>query len=905
MRHRAILLVVVVVLVGGAGVAAAEHTGNSGELHVNNSVNATANYSSIQNAVNDANASDTIVVESGTYNESVTIHTPITLVGPNAGIAGYNSTRGDEATITQGVVINASGVTLDGFEVTSDSVNGIKLSEAPSNVTVTNNVVRDVSGGTAGSKAVGNGVNMQFNDAFEQTSTGIKVTNNLVTGITTDNENATGDADAIGVQLLPRGNDVQDLRIANNVIRDIAPGDAPGRSEARAVSIATQFTDTSGGTRGDYGQAINLTVEGNVMSNLTADFGRAIDLFEDGDGDTTTNDALGPVNFTITNNTIEKITSTDGGLPALSIFVGNYEHMGQDHRVQYNNFSAAVENFGSLSDPLNATSNWWGSSNGPTAASNAYNVGSQGVGVKGDVEFTPWLDAPFDSGGVEFAPVENLDQGSAHPSIQAAVDAASSGQTVSVGPGTYEENVALSTKNITLTGSGDISSDSGTAVDVKADGVTVKSVTISDADVGVHSASNTDDLTIQGTTIENLGDGSSSVQGVWIERDSENVTIRDNVIRNLSGGSWTQAIVVFGYEGSNVGTLRDLVIAGNEITDVSTTANSAWGMQIKGNITNLQVEDNVIRNVTDPDGATGVQLTTKYASTGIRNSALRNNTFDSAQLAVDVAGNSVPGKIDVHFNDFAGATDDIHVSATGTLNAEYNWFGDANATDRSLDGSIAYDPFLTAPPEGVSQDPNETTAYAHDLTIPRDGKLHSIAFPNDVNGTVEEVISLGRGEAIYAYNASANAWLTGADLAGKDISTLDAFLVRTNASIGEDLRIVVEYAAGSSGSPSFPGSASVEPGWNLVGAPQHGPVSDAYGASTGTIGRVFHAYAGPSSQPYSPNAAPPVFVAQPDEGDRVAAFTGYWVFMNEEGEIGAALYPGITAGDERSVVTGE
>jgi len=344
----------------------------------------------IQAAVENAAEDSTVSVGPGTYNEGVSIGTPnVTLEGPNAGTPGYGE-RSTEAVITQGVEISANEVSLDGFQITNNGGNGVRVADAPSNVTITNNRIANIAGGTAGNqKAFANGINLQFNNAFEKTSTGIEITNNEITNITTEDMDAYSN-DAIGIQLLPRGNDVEDLRIEDNVISDIDPGDASnnGRAEARGISIDTQFLNTSKkNTRGDFGQATNLTIENNEIRNLSSEFSRAINLFEDKSGDTNTDDAIGPVNFTIAGNTVENVTSTFSDKPAEALFIGGYENLGEDQSVRNNNFLAVVENFEEDSqdgDTLNATSNWWGATNGPGGDFNG-----NGSAVIGSVSVDP------------------------------------------------------------------------------------------------------------------------------------------------------------------------------------------------------------------------------------------------------------------------------------------------------------------------------------------------------------------------------------------------------------------------------------------------------------------------------------------------------------------------------------
>ncbi len=80
---------------------------------------------SIQAAINDAKAGDTINVQAGTYVENVSIGKGVTVLGPNAGVAGSGA-RGAEAIVKpatdnaeNGVVIRvaSSNVKIDGLEI--------------------------------------------------------------------------------------------------------------------------------------------------------------------------------------------------------------------------------------------------------------------------------------------------------------------------------------------------------------------------------------------------------------------------------------------------------------------------------------------------------------------------------------------------------------------------------------------------------------------------------------------------------------------------------------------------------------------------------------------------------------------------------------------------------------------
>jgi parallel beta-helix repeat protein len=91
-------------------------------------------YTSIQAAVNAANSGDTISVAPGTYQESVTISTPLTLVG-----AGADSTTIDAAGADNAVHISTDGVWLQGFTIKGSRLDGVLVNGK--DATIMNNTI--------------------------------------------------------------------------------------------------------------------------------------------------------------------------------------------------------------------------------------------------------------------------------------------------------------------------------------------------------------------------------------------------------------------------------------------------------------------------------------------------------------------------------------------------------------------------------------------------------------------------------------------------------------------------------------------------------------------------------------------------------------------------------------------
>ena len=364
------------------------------------------NGNSIDYATDQVAEGGTVSVEPGTYSKSVTISTAnITLEGPNAGTPGYND-RGEEAIITQGVNVVADGATLDGLQVENDDTNGIRLgpNTVPSNVTIKNNNITNVTGATAGPRGVGNGIQLQFNNVNGETGENIQILDNKISNISTADVPQGTDSTAIGVNVLPRGNDVDGLEIAGNTFADIEPG-TPGSetADARAISVDTQKDDgQSGASAGAAGQVSGLSITDNMITSLSSpDDVTAVALFED----SRLNPRIGVENFEIVGN---EFSNFDGAAETneTAVFIGGYETLGDEHTISQNNildgavgrFSESQSGFDPANaDVLNATSNWWGNESGPKPAQAPVDR----VTISGDIDFNPVLDAPADEGGQE------------------------------------------------------------------------------------------------------------------------------------------------------------------------------------------------------------------------------------------------------------------------------------------------------------------------------------------------------------------------------------------------------------------------------------------------------------------------------------------------------------------------
>lgn len=141
----------------------------------------TSQYPTIQAAINAANENDIILVEAGTYQESVVINKTLTLTG-----AGKNVTFIKGQSLEPVITIEANNVTLSGFTVRG-GLSGVSLPGYNASVISGNVVISNSNQGIALQFSQGNTIayNMIYLNGFEgillQNVTDSLVNNNIVT----------------------------------------------------------------------------------------------------------------------------------------------------------------------------------------------------------------------------------------------------------------------------------------------------------------------------------------------------------------------------------------------------------------------------------------------------------------------------------------------------------------------------------------------------------------------------------------------------------------------------------------------------------------------------------------------------------------------------------------------------
>ena len=855
------LLSVVAVGIGGlAGSAAAD----SSVLTVD--ADADGEYDSIQAAVNNAESGDTIVVKSGSYSETVRINKSINFEGQGSPVVEAPESVTDvsiperDGNLSPIVYVNNSDVNINGITIDgrNESFSGTEVGLLYRNGDGTisgNNVKNFMSGGGT------TGIAVYANSSVTISDNTVKRYSRLGIG-------ALGD---IGPRKDP------DVTIeGNNVTNVPKDGSAPNGIEIawgatgeilnNNVSANVLLNDEEWSSTGIILAATDgVVVEGNSVYDNDIGVGLVGDVFY--------KSGVNVSSTTIKNN--EVYNNTKG----VTVGSNTTETDIVDNRVYDNDLGVGIRQSGDLGVP------------------------------PADTEVN---DNKFQDNNIQIKdPAENLDISLAvrsnsydnvvlvnragksllntlWSSVQDGVDNAKTNDTVSVKSGTYDENVIINTANASLAGEDD--SVINGRIDIKSDEVTVQ-------DLVVRNGAPSDSNEVEGIFVGNSTSGFEDRDG---KVTIQNVTVED--IHPHGTSETVEGIHVKHYDdGENINGVEIVDVTVRNVTGPSDKG--ANGVKLQAGINNISVTDSTIDDV-EGGWAYGVTSTWSSGESGAPADIVTTETTISNisgvgfHVAADDGSNFAdPTEITVEKNSFIDNEFDIYnANGSSTLRAPFNYYGDD--TDPLVGGNVIYDPFLTVSPDQVDADPlSETTDFGHDLIIPANGKPHSVAFPAPVEGNVSEVFGDFNG-TVYAYDG--DEWESGEEIADKDVDALDAFVV----TVDEDerfLQVKFEYAETDDPIPSMT-TTDLEAGWNFVGAPTGNTDSDeAFAGSTAEITTVIDVFAGQNtvSTPYGLDASGEV-----SNPSRVSPFKGYWVFVTDDGELGATVPVEPTQETEEGALTG-
>ncbi|MFC6613997.1 surface glycoprotein [Halopenitus salinus] len=308
----------------------------------------------IQPVITFVGSGQTVNINSGDYQESLTINTEVIIRGPYAGVSGDRTDRSDEseATIVGNHDINANSVIVNGVEFEElNKENAVKITGE--SVTINNSVFDGPSTSDFNSRdgyavwVEGRNAKISENE-FTGFNGGVQLTSDSAT---VESNVINSDVTGIGQS---SGSDAIASYIANNTIDTGVQGISGWNTDDMVITNNTITVNDS-----------EYTERGNFQQE------RSIDISGD--------------NVSVTNNTIE---STETGILVESSATA-------DVTIRRNNVSADefAVNASEYEHTLDATLNYWNHSEGPNAAA--------GNGIEGDVTYDPFLTTQPDQLSVD------------------------------------------------------------------------------------------------------------------------------------------------------------------------------------------------------------------------------------------------------------------------------------------------------------------------------------------------------------------------------------------------------------------------------------------------------------------------------------------------------------------------
>jgi hypothetical protein len=339
----------------------------------------------LQYAINQSAAGDTIHVAAGTYGSAlVLVNKTLTLLGAQAGVDA-RSRAATESILsnTSGMSVSASNVIIDGFTIQDSTTAaftgfGLLLNSGVDGTQVVNNIIQN--------NIVGLGL------ANGGTTQAVVMHNHFKT----NNQPGSSSGTAIYSDIFVSGT-VSNVLIDANAFDGNANAGVGLNGDTASIysniTITNNAFDSNG--RGIYALfTASILIRGNALTNTSTP--------TDG-GQSSAISAFGAVTgMSILNNHLQggaqngiRIIDAIGGSPNTGIEAHQNDIVGFATAGLVNQDTAQV----------NATCNWWGAASGPT---NPANPGGTGDVVTGPAAFAPWLVVPAIADCPRLQPVPTL-----------------------------------------------------------------------------------------------------------------------------------------------------------------------------------------------------------------------------------------------------------------------------------------------------------------------------------------------------------------------------------------------------------------------------------------------------------------------------------------------------------------
>lgn len=363
---------------------------------------------SISNALDAASSGDTINVAAGIYSidSTITVDKPVLLLGAQKNTdprPSSNTQRSlgntDESIIDGGknidkiFLVESSNVEINGFEIKSGTGDLIKSEQGTikSNPIIRYNIIHDSTGDEGVQlKSTDNAV-VEFNHIYDTEGDGINIAVSH-NGTIQNNEVHDINSPDAGIYVYNDGQrDFIDITIQNNLVYYIHNNDGIKVGSKGGQDVLLRGGTISGNTVHDTRQdgitvySSNVIVDGNEIFNSASENGAIYISWNVDD-------------ITVINNNIhDNEISNDSGSPiddpltTYGVRVGKNTLFPTNVLINNNiisgNEGGIFYNFQQGNESLNATKNYWGSSKGPTHASNPDGAGDT---IDDNVLFDPW-----------------------------------------------------------------------------------------------------------------------------------------------------------------------------------------------------------------------------------------------------------------------------------------------------------------------------------------------------------------------------------------------------------------------------------------------------------------------------------------------------------------------------------